>query len=245
MTSIRVGTWNLDGYRQLQRAPRQIALLASLNADVLVLTEVNDTAHVPGMIAILSADGSPPYEPRNRAVGVYTRHAQRQVLEVTDPRLSTCVAIDLPVGAGRLIIYGTVIPWHQDGVSAKVAKVWERHRQAVRDVVADCARLASTYPSAHLVLAGDLNMNLDGTRWYGDEAAREDFVKGMIAAGLHCRTDEDIRVTRGADRAIVDHIWSTSGLAPVGAMRIWCAHKEDERLSDHNGVLCELSVQPA
>ena len=244
MHSFRAATWNLDGYRRdaPSRLARQIQKLESLNLDVLVLTEVMDTTHLVGQEFWWSAEGKPPYKRCDRAVGVAS-HCAGEQLSVSDSRLSVCVVLDGRQPLGRVIVYGTIIPYALDGVRQGLAKPWERHRKAVTNVVADVRRLRSdpVLRGARLVLAGDFNMGLDGTRWYGDPAARAELVEGLAEAGLRCHTLEDIRATRGSDRAIVDHLWASFDLAPVDSLHVWCDRAESNRLSDHNGVALRLA----
>lgn len=245
MNSFRAATWNLDGYRNgaASRLPRQIAILEALCADVLILTEVRDTTRLPGMKFWWSDEGQTPYTPRDRAVGIASRWCGHTV-KVSDSRLSVCVALEAPAPLGLVITYGTIIPYELDGVQRKVAARWERHQKAVTDVVADLSHLRSdpAYRDARIVLAGDFNTCLDGSTWYGEPEARLRLVDGLTRAGLHCHTLEDIRATRGSDRAIVDHLWTSTNLLPDDSLYIWCDRKEPGRLSDHNGVALRLAV---
>lgn len=245
MDAFRVATWNLDGYRSdaRSRLPRQIQVLEALGADIFVLTEVRDSTQITGMQFWWSDKGKPPYKETDRAVGIASRWSAHAV-KVKDSRLSVCVCLDGPSVLGRIIVYGTIIPYALDGVRQKVARPWERHRNAVSDVVADLQDLRSdpAYSKASIVLAGDFNTALDGSGWYGDPEARVLLVEGLTQAGLKCHTLEDIRVTRGSDRAIVDHLWTTADLSPADALHVWCDRKEVGRLSDHNGVALRLTA---
>lgn len=243
MNALHIATWNLDGYGAdaASRLSKQIEALRTLQADVLVLTEVRDTTKMPDLKFWWSAEGCAPYSPRDRAVGIASPWNGR-TLEVTDSRLSVCVDLDLPAPLGRVIVYGTVIPYALDGVRQRVAVAWERHRKAVSDVVGDLIRLRSDAALEHasVVLAGDFNTCLDGSSWYGDPRAREMLVVGLERANLRCHTLENIRVTRRSRRALVDHIWSSSNLRLGEPLHIWCDRDEPGRLSDHNGVAARL-----
>jgi endonuclease/exonuclease/phosphatase family metal-dependent hydrolase len=245
MHSLQIATWNLDGYHGCARVrlPRQIEILDSLQADILVLTEVRDTTQISGMRFWWSDPGQPPYTACDRAVGIASTWCG-SALAVTDSRLSVCVALEASPPLGPVIVYGTVIPYAMDGVRQKAAKAWERHQKAVDDVVTDLCRLRSDFPNARLLLAGDFNTSLDGTDWYGHPEARVRLVQGLTGAGLHCHTLENIRTDRGSDRAIVDHIWSSMDLSPAEPMQIWCDKKLPDRLSDHNGVSLRLAMSP-
>lgn len=243
MSSFQLANWNLDGYGRgaSTRLHRQLEVLDALRADVLVLTEVRDTTRVPSMSLWWSDEGKEPYSPQDRAVGIASRWPGEN-LAVRDSRLSVCVMFDAP-SMGPVIVYGTVIPYAQDGVRQKAAKTWERHRQAVSDLVWDVNALRSNpaHRDAYIVLAGDFNTNLDGTRWYGDPQSRATLVEGLTRAGLHCHTLENIRVTRQSDRAIVDHVWTSTNLYAPEPLKIWCDREEPGRLSDHNGVAIQLA----
>lgn len=243
MNVFRAATWNLDGYGRGAKArlPSQLETLSALQADVLILSEVRDTMQLPGMTLWWSDPGAPPYKPQDRAVGIASPWSGER-LKVKDSRLSVCIAFNAPAPLVRVIVYGTVIPYKFDGVRKKEATEWERHRKAVSDVVADIARLRSNqaYRDAYLVVAGDFNTSLDGSSWYGEPEARSMLVSGLRQAGLECRTLENIRTTRGAHRAIVDHVWTSANLCPTGSLHIWCDRNEPGRLSDHNGVALDL-----
>lgn len=245
MNVIRAATWNLDGYGSgaAARLPGQLEALQAIGADVLVLTEVRDTTHLPGVSFWWSAPGTLPYASRDRAVGVAS-HWRGHTLAVTNSRLSVCVSFEAPKPLGRIIVYGTVIPYGLDGVRQRAATAWQRHRQAVNDVVADLNRLRSDPAccDAHIVLAGDFNTCLDGSGWYGEPAARSVLVNGLNRAGLQCHSLEDIRATRGAHRAIVDHLWTSMSLRPADPLHVWCDRKKHGQLSDHNGVALSLAI---
>jgi endonuclease/exonuclease/phosphatase family metal-dependent hydrolase len=116
----------------------------------------------------------------------------------------------------------------------------------VNDVVADLnhLRLDPAFRDARVLLAGDFNTCLDGSTWYGDPEARAILVSGLARAGLKCHTLEDIRATLGADRAIVDHLWTSTNLCAAESLHIWCDRDEPGRLSDHNGVSLRLAATP-
>ncbi len=245
MNKLHIATWNLDGYGSgaAKRLPFQIETLFALRADVLVLTEVRDTTRLPGMQFWWSAEGTGTYASRDRAVGIASTW-EGYSLDVADSRLSVCVSLDLPPPLGRVVVYGTVIPYAMDGVRQGVATPWERHRNAVADIVGDLARLRSdpALSGASFVLAGDFNTCLDGSGWYGEPKARLSLVEGLERAGMHCHTLENIRQTRGATRALVDHVWASGNLSLLEPLQIWCDRDEPGRLSDHNGVALRLGV---
>ena len=100
-------------------------------------------------------------------------------------------------------------------------------------------------PAVPLIIAGDLNQSLDGSRWYGSQPTRHALLQAFGAAGLECLTLEDA-VTAGKLKAnhLVDHICATSGLAAEGGIQCWEPYsKQGLRLSDHPGVAAQLVRQ--
>ncbi|MCE3269692.1 MAG: endonuclease/Exonuclease/phosphatase family protein [Ramlibacter sp.] len=87
-----------------------------------------------------------------------------------------------------------------------------------------------------MVLAGDFNMNLDGTRWYGLQDVKRQIRSDLEGARMKCCTLQDMR-SQGMPRANVDHIWVSDDVAQIGGPAVWFG-----KLSDHNGVSVELDL---
>jgi hypothetical protein len=133
-------------------------------------------------------------------------------------------------------VYGTIIPYAYDGVHKGEAKHWQRHREAVKAVTDDCRRLRSEFPKHLLILAGDFNMNLDGTRWYGLAEVKKAICEELDQLGMKCCTLQDIR-TDTVPRANVDHIWVSSFASQLGETEAWFGD-----FSDHNGMRVQLTA---
>jgi endonuclease/exonuclease/phosphatase family metal-dependent hydrolase len=234
--SLRIATWNLDrsGVRKRSRWESQLAQIQSHMADVWILTEAHRGQEIPKMHPTFSAAGTEPYKPQECAVAIWSKWESR-LIGVADPRVSTCAEVHLPGSDPRLLVYGTIIPYHGDGVRQGEAATWERHRKGAQVIAEDCANLRHAYPDHVLVLAGDFNMSLDGTKWYGLNDVKTGLQKELTAAQLTCCTLDDLRERRHA-RANVDHIWTSNNSAQVGNAHYWFG------LSDHNGVVVEIDV---
>lgn len=237
---LSLGTWNLDrsGARNTSRWQTQLQEITRKQCDLWVLTEAHRGQLVsPGMHSAFSAPGSGIYHASECAVALWSRWPL-QILEVADPRLSVCAMVRIPGCDREVIVYGTVIPYANDGVAAGEAKRWQRHEQAVDALMTDCARLRQEDPSRLVIIAGDFNMNMDGTHWYGLNATKRRLLSVSESLGFICHTSQDIRKERNMPRASVDHIWTTSNAQPAVRPDYWMSDS-----SDHNGVSVKLKTE--
>jgi endonuclease/exonuclease/phosphatase family metal-dependent hydrolase len=215
---LRIATWNVErsGSSIPGRVPLQRAHLESLKADIYVLTECHGSFELGDCAAsVMSSSGRPPYTHEDRAVGVWSRWPILATRETDDPRLTVCAETATP--AGRMLVYGTVLPYHADGAPA--AGSWERHRRALAQQIAEWRQLRQDHPDHLMCVAGDFNMNLDGRKWYGDAQSRTDLLAGLNAAELRCVTTEDWQAQ--LKRSSIEHICIAANLQTVGPARAW------------------------
>lgn len=164
-------------------------------------------------------------------------------IDTADPILTLCAEFQLPLGARKVLVYGTIIPYGGDGVSNGSARPWERHRAAVREQTAEWRTLREQYRDHALCVAGDFNENLDGTRWYGVKDAKEEIRHGLVAGQMICATLADLRAAPfGMTRATVNHICFSDTLRAIGPVQAWEGTSDGVKLSDHNGVLVNLEA---
>lgn len=126
----------------------------------------------------------------------------------------------------ELLIHGVVLPYmNEPGPAGLRVPGWSRFREELRHQENHWIRIGSQYPALPLVVAGDLNQNLDGSRWYGSHQTRRALQQAIDAAGLKCLTDEDVVTYRKLRRNhLVDHVLATDGLValrglPAGSQR--------------------------
>lgn len=234
---MRIATWNVErsGTQHRSRVPTQQAYLESLASDIYVLTECHDRFALTGCHGpIMSTPGQAPYKPADRAVGIWSKWPVLRSLETTDGSLSACAEIDSPLGP--LIVYGTILPYHAAGKPE--ASHWQRHREALGQQIEDWHRLRVGHPKHMMCVAGDFNMNLDGRKWYGDQASRARLLAALDGLGLRCVTTADWQQT--VARSSIDHICITANLAVSGDASAWPGTIGGRRLSDHNGVMVDL-----
>ena len=237
MLQLKVGTWNVDrsGVRGKSRWIRQLQEMQRVDADVWVLSETHRDHVIPEMHGCFSAPGEPPYARLEAAVAVWSRWPSRPV-EVSNPRLSTAVELQIPESGLQLLVYATIIPYQSDGKQQGHA-AWSLHRQAVDALMADCSRLRSQYPGHCFILAGDFNMSLGPKAWYGLQDVKTKLMSGLDRLQIDCCTLDDPR-DRNIPRGNVDHIFATHDLVPGEAVDFWF----DRSLSDHNGVAIKATL---
>lgn len=252
MKTIRIGTWNLErsGAMRRQVLPRQLDLMQRLDADMWVLTETHESARLDGFEHRVASRLDERFQQDGESlVAIHSRHPLSRV-PTDDPVFTAAAAVRLPHLPRPLLMYGTVITYAHDGVRPREdggppCRVWERHRAMVRSQTAEWRTLSERFPDHDLCVAGDFNMNLDGTRWYGVGDAREALEAGLLAARLRCLTKEDIRESHrdsGIERASVCHICYSDRQGMTSRLRAWSGGKGVGRLSDHNGLMVEVDV---
>lgn len=235
---LSIGTWNLDrsGIRKTNRISGQLHKILELNADIWVLTESHSAVDLPGYYSV-SSNPDPGYHEKGESCATIWSRYPLTKLKVENPVYSICAEMQPENMSRKLLVYGTIITYRDDGVNEGVAP-WERHRAAVRQQTAEWKRLREKYSDHLLCVAGDFNMNLDtGPYWYGLKEEKEYLIAALKNAGMYCATSLDVRQPPfGLSRASVDHICVSNELSGKFHMEAW----EDKKMSDHNGVLIRL-----
>jgi len=246
--AFRIATWNLDRpvIRRKSRTNERLAELQRHDADVWILTETDRELELPGytMVATRRPD-HPGYADREAYAAVHSRWPMRPVeLTAFDPCFGVCALIESPFGP--LLVHGSIITYHNDGVADGKAKPWERHRESVREHGKAWRELRSRFPNHHLIVGGDFNQALADAGRYRDKQATALLRAAFDGTNLRCLTDDDftmppVRLSRHSiDHIAVSetllakstpnvHVWE--GVTPAGVS-----------LSDHNGVVVSLTI---
>jgi len=240
---LRVGTWNLErsGALHPTRIPAQLGALNRLNCDVWVLTETHDVLRPDGhRNAVASSAWQRAGE---RLVTITSRHRLTPV-PTRNEMFTAAAIVHLPAGSRPVLVYGTVITYAHDTApigGGTSVPVWSRHRAAVAEQTSEWLDLRRRFPDHDLCIAGDFNMNLDGTRWYGVKDARETLLRGLEACEVRCLTTQDLRQSHPQiGRASVDHICFTQRAGMHVSLEAWGGTIEGTRLSDHNGMAVDI-----
>ena len=139
---------------------------------------------------------------------------------------------------GRVLVHGVVLPYHAEpNPDGGPVLAWSEFRKELALQAADWSELRRMYPDAAVVVAGDLNQNLDGARWYGTVETRRLLWLALDVAGLTCLTTEDA-VLSGQLKSdhLIDHICVSPELSEGSKVEMWERESSDDvRMCDHAG----------
>ena len=244
VSAIKIATWNLErpGIRQSIRGHAIQSTIERVGADIWVLTESRVSLMPP--VSYSSAHSRPHPDrrpdPDERWVSIWSRW---QINSIWEDEWSVTVLVDLP--QGELLIHGVVLPYmNEPGPAGLRVAGWSRFREELRQQGNHWMQIRSQYPALPVVVAGDLNQNLDSARWYGSHETRRELRQAIEAAGLKCLTDEDVVTCRKLRRNhLVDHVLATEGLVATAGITCWEPTTSDGlRMSDHPGVAVQLAL---
>jgi hypothetical protein len=238
---VRIATWNLEYAAGQAKNRQRLDLIASTQADVWILTETHDDIDL-SVLGHHSAqsEARPTARPGGRWVTIWSRYPILERVDVDDPIRTVAAVLDAPVG--RLVVYGTVLPWHTDPGPDGDARAWSEHHRVIPLQGAEWLRLATDHSDASLCVAGDFNTNLGGLQYYGTREGRTLLRVALDAAGLACVTETD-RVPEGRLRySPIDHICISKALADrATVVEAWEGTTvEGVKLSDHSGLMIEV-----
>lgn len=241
MSSLRVGTWNVEYAAGEAKNRARLARLEAADADVWVLTETHDDLDLSRTHPVsLSTDQRPTGRRGARWTTVWSRWPLRR-LDVGDPVRTVAALVEAP--AGPLVVYGTVLPWHSDPGPdpTRPKKAWSEQYRVIPEQGAEWKALAAAHPRAMLVVAGDLDMSLGGPHYYGTTDGRALLRDAMDGAGLACATETG-RVPAGAlAHPPIDHVLVRADRA-TAVVAAWEGRTDDgARMSDHSGLVVAIA----
>lgn len=218
---IRIGTWNLDHAVTQKRDAERIKLIDDSECDVIVLTETHDRIRPTDSAYRPIHSRQRPYFPSGeRWTSIWTRLTVIDEIVTDDPRRT--VAVLLGIKEHRLMVYGTVMPWHSDIGDAidfrddspetvmSHPKNWHEHSKKVAQQTAEWERLQSRHPDAFFLIAGDWNTDLlAGTKSvpypYGPTTQVEQILNCLTRLGLQIPTRKVKDPSKHRDW-LIDHI---------------------------------------
>lgn len=251
--NMRIATWNIErpSNRLNDRSQRILEKLREINADIWILTETHDSI-VPEpdfhTVSTTTVTGSPiNHRPGEHKTAIWSRWPIFEVFEPSTPHRAACAIVETPLG--KLVVYGTVLPYHGARWSYGTARNWDAHYAAIATQGADWTRLRRDYPENGLCIAGDFNQNRPirttyGTKWGRlllDLALEENRMIGVtqsdFTAAKKLPKEELELVKNSIDHICLNHRWSEW----VTCLGIWPGQTiSGEYLSDHSGVFVDL-----
>ena len=232
-----VANWNVEWVTPRGRRFAAVSdHLCRLNADILCVTEGQLSVLPPGGFCITStADyGYQSPNPNRRKVLLWSRNPWREVDTLGSPDLPggrfVSGVTETPIGPVKIL--GVCIPWRDAHVRTgrKDRLPWQDHTgylSGLRQLLANC--------DAHTAVVGDFNQRIPRKRSpkpVFDELMRTFDGWQIVTAG-------DLT---GTNRPAIDHIALNAGLTAT-TVRAWPrAAPDGRRMSDHDGVVAEVTV---
>lgn len=220
---MRIGTWNMEG----KGTPAHVEFLASLNCDVLLLTEVPHGLDLGGgemvRTGTMGAGASKDW------AAVWTAGALTE--RESGHSWSAAAEVD------RTLFVSTVLPWNL----VKASGHWPGPEATTGERVA--ASLAQVAPllrghDGPVVWGGDWNHALEGREYAGSEAGRA-AIAGLVGElGLVVPTAS--LPHRDDGRASIDHVAVPIGWSVRSAERGVAACANGRRLSDHEAYVVKV-----
>lgn len=235
--TLRIGTWNV-WYAFEKRLPALQEVTRINPADIWILTETHDDLVPFGCENVVHSTPRPKnwsgIRVGSRWVSIWSKYPLQAVpVELSDEKRTVVALADL--GAkGKLLIYGTVLPWKDDQAAG-----WSEHHRVIEQQSVEWLMLRKAYPDIPLCIAGDYNSDMLNGRRYGTKEGVEAINRGLAQCETVCATVPD-RFPEGLLNVLpIDHVaipraWQER----TSVVAAWPAEKEI--LSDHSGMVVEV-----
>ncbi len=242
---VRVGTWNVEFAKGPEKNRRRLEILTERDCDIWVLTETNDDLALPHPYGSVSTEDRHGPDNGGRWTTIWTRFEIAERIATTDPSRTACARVVTTTGLS-IVVYGTVLPWHADGLHDDPPKTnWSEFDRVVDEQAGEWRSLRARYPDALLVVAGDLNHNLGGPHYYGTKNGRAQLRKALASADLDCLTETERIPTGQLDFPPIDHVCAAPPTGHTLRARAegWPKTTPDGVvLTDHSGVVATITV---
>ena len=237
---LKLLNWNVEWAEPKWKAAELQRRIGQHTADIICLTET-DTARLSltGGHSICAQDNwGQPFrkgQEGRRKVLLWSRAPWKAVADVGHESLppGRFVSGVTQTGVGEVTVIGVCIPWSRSRVGPPWnRKMWQDHEE----YLAGLAGLLKRAPKTHLVVVGDFNQRIgqrSPTPLRLRPALQSAFGPNLLiaTAGLGFQ-----------GRRTIDHIALSQDLAAASLGVISNVH-QDGNLSDHFGVVADLSVR--
>jgi len=252
----KIANWNLERPKsKTEKTKLAIEKIKEVNADIIVLTESSEAIDLselyPFQIHTLSYERTP----NEQWVTILSKWKITKQIETFDNYRTVSGIIESPFG--NFTVFGTIIPYHQAGVSgvrygSLNYKTWEYHEKDLYAQSENWKKLLET-EKLPLLIIGDFNQTRFNNEGYGTPKVRQILTDLLKETDLKCVTEIDFSKEfltedpkKGKTRNNIDHICVSNSLLnqmktyEVGA---WNHFTEQGKfMSDHNGVYIEFEI---
>jgi endonuclease/exonuclease/phosphatase family metal-dependent hydrolase len=226
---MKIATWNLE--RPTQASNKNVAIIDALNqvdADILILTETNDSIslsdnyHYASTQTPTNIPKKAKYNTGEKRVTIHSKYPIIKYIETYDGETSICVELSTP--NGNLIVYGTII-----GIVGNRA---ENFLQNLSHQLRDFERIASM---GNICIAGDFNISF-GDNYYFTKDGRTKLDNAFNKLKLLNLT---ANITNNIDHIVVS---KTIIENKNWAVDTWNKERrKEQKLSDHFGLSVTIS----
>jgi len=250
----KIANWNLERPKsKTKKTKLAIEKILEINADIIVLTETSKSVDLREFYPFQISTKSYERTPDEQWVTIWSKWEILKQIETFDNFRTVSGTIKSPFG--DIIVFGTIIPYHQAGVSGirygnLNYKIWEYHEKDLYAQSENWKKLIET-ENLPLFVIGDFNQTRFNNQGYGTARVREILTNLLIETDLECVTEIDFSEKYLTEDPIkkkirnnIDHICVSKSLLKkmnnieVGA---WNNFTENgEYMSDHNGVYIEF-----
>ena len=249
----KIANWNLERPKvNTNKTKLAIDKIHEVNADIIVLTETSKAIDLssiyPYQISTLSYERTP----QEQWVTVWSKWEIIQQIVTFDNYRTVSGIVKTPFG--NVCIFGTIIPYHQAGVSGVRYgnlnyKSWEYHEKDLFAQGENWKNILETQ-KLPLLIIGDFNQTRFNNKGYGTKKVRDILSIILNKLDLKCVTEIDFSEkyltadSKGKIRNNIDHICISNKLInqmkshEVGAWNHFTEYGKN--MSDHNGVFIEF-----
>lgn len=236
---MKIATYNIDWglvYKNNSLLDKFESVLDELNADILILTETVDCLELKNYRFSYTTKPLPSdciYEGINyfnylkgvgaTRVAIYSKYELKKMFKVSDEYTSICCEFETEIGS--ICIYATIIGTQFN------RKPYANNE--LENCINDCLSISKTVP--HFCLVGDLN-----TSFIEEEKYHE--IRGINSRKVINKLTEDCNLDKTTASLVfnIDHIFPSSSLVNNKKINV-SSFIEKDKLSDHQGVLVEIS----
>ncbi len=247
----KISTWNIERPKpNTKKTGLAIKKILEEDSDIIILTETSNAVDLSSVYPYSISTESYEHTPTEQWVTIWSKWQIIAQLKTIDNKRTVCGIVETPFG--KVILYGTIIPYHMAGVSGVRYgnlnyKTWEYHEKDLYNQSKNWSELKNDNHELPLIVAGDFNQARFNGIGYGTKKVRGILTQLLQELKMTCVTEIDFSKNyltkdprKGKTRNNIDHICVSNSLMDklkdynVGA---WNHFTENGQLmSDHNGI---------
>lgn len=244
---LKIANWNLERVIPYStRAKRIEAAMSKIVTDIWILTETHKDIIPTPFYSLVCEETERGSSSGERWSALLSRYPIESLNDfVSDKKRCVAGKTEHPQ-FGTIIIYALVLPWIGSQWWGIPSQNGAAFAAALATYQSDWKQLKHIYPKALHIVAGDFNQSLVNWHYYGSARNRAKLEQVLEECDLQAVTsgDNDPIARDSPLHACIDHICiSKSKTMKIISTERWSnTDKPDKKLSDHFGVLVELSV---